>query len=163
MAKDNSFDIVSEFDMQEVNNALNQAKKELQGRFDFKNSKSEIKHSDNEIIVISDDEFKLKNVTDIIESKFVKRNLSLKTLKYGRIEPAAGDTVKQLVTLQQGISKELAKDIIKIIKDTKLKVQASIQGDQIRVSGAKRDDLQAVIQTLKGKDLEVDLQFINFR
>src|SRR5690348_2462009 len=113
MAKDSSFDIVSEFEMHEVDNAVNQARKEIDNRFDFKNSKSKIDLKENEIIVVSDDDFKLKNVTDILETKFIKRNLSIKTLKFGKIEPGAGDTVKQIITLQQGISKELAKDIIK--------------------------------------------------
>lgn len=163
MSKENSFDVVSEVDMQEVDNAINQAKREIETRFDFKGSKSEIKIQGNEITLISDDEFKLKNVSDILEGKFVKRGLSLKALKYGKAEPAAGDTVRQVVTLQQGISKEDAKTIIKLIKDSKIKVQAQIQGEQVRVTGKNRDDLQEVIQLLRKEDLEFDLQFTNYR
>lgn len=163
MAKDASFDIVSQVDMQEVDNALNQALREIETRFDFKNSKSDIKLEGNKITLISDDEFKLKNVVDILESKFVKRNISLKALQYGKVESAAGDTVRQLVTLQQGIDKEQAKKVIKVIKDSKLKVQAQIQDDQVRVSGKNRDDLQEVIRLIKAADFEFDLQFINYR
>jgi len=163
MSKENSFDIVSKIDMQEVDNAINQAVREIENRFDFKNSKSEIRQEKDQIILISDDEFKLKNVVDILENKLVKRGISLKALKYGKVEEAAGNTVRQVVDLQQGISKEQAKEVTKIIKDTKLKVQAQIQGDQIRVTGKVRDDLQMVIKTLKEKDLDFELQFINFR
>lgn len=163
MSKENSFDIVSQVDMPEVENAINQAKKELETRFDFKGSKSKINQQGEEVTLISDDDFKLKNVVDILESKFVKRGVSLKALKYGKIEQAAGDTVRQIVTLQQGISKEQAKELIKIIKDSKIKVQAQVQGEQIRVTGKNRDDLQAVIQLLKGQELDVDLQFNNYR
>ncbi|MDA8235501.1 MAG: YajQ family cyclic di-GMP-binding protein [Clostridia bacterium] len=163
MSKENSFDIVSKIEMQEVDNAINQALKEIETRFDFKNSKSEIRQEKDQIILISDDEFKLKNVIDILENKMIKRGISLKALKYGKVEEAAGNTVRQVVDLQQGISKEQAKEVTKIIKDTKLKVQAQIQGDQVRVSGKVRDDLQAVIKALKDKDLDFDLQFINLR
>ncbi|MZP31150.1 YajQ family cyclic di-GMP-binding protein [Heliobacterium undosum] len=163
MAKDASFDIVSQVDEQEVTNAVHQAVKEMEQRFDFKGSKSEIRQEQSAIILVSDDEFKLKNVTDILEAKMVKRGISLRALKYGKIESAAGDTVRQKVDLVQGISKENAKEITKLIKDSKIKVQASVQGDQVRVSGSKRDDLQAVIALLKKADLEIELQFINFR
>lgn len=163
MSKENSFDIVSQVDMPEVENAINQAKKELETRFDFKGSKSKINLQGEEITLVSDDDFKLKNVVDILEGKFVKRGVSLKALKYGKIEPAAGDTVRQIATLQQGISKELAKELIKLIKDSKIKVQAQVQGDQIRVTGKNRDDLQAVIQLLKGQVFDVDIQFDNYR
>ncbi|MCW2277872.1 YajQ family cyclic di-GMP-binding protein [Heliophilum fasciatum] len=163
MAKDASFDIVSQIDDQEVTNAVHQAIKEIEQRFDFKGSKSEIRQEADKIILISDDEFKLKNVTDILESKMIKRGISLRALKYDKIESAAGDTVRQNVNLVQGISKEMAKDIIKLIKDSKIKVQASIQGDQIRVTGKNRDDLQAVIGLLRKADLSIELQFINFR
>ncbi|MHB8171645.1 MAG: YajQ family cyclic di-GMP-binding protein [Thermincolia bacterium] len=163
MSKDNSFDIVSTIDMQEVDNAINQAIKEIKNRFDFKNSKSDIRQEKDKIILVSDDEFKLKNVVDILESKMIKRGISLKALNYGKVEEATGNTVRQVVDLQQGISKEQAKVVTKIIKDTKLKVQAQIQDDQVRVSGKDRDDLQAVIKALKDKDLDFDLQFINFR
>ncbi|ADG82286.1 YajQ family cyclic di-GMP-binding protein [Thermincola potens] len=163
MAKDNSFDIVSVVDKQEIDNAVNQAMREIENRFDFKGSKSEIRHDGNTITLISDDEFKLKNVVDILESKMVKRNVDLKALKYGRIEPAAGDTVRQVVTVQQGIDKETAKEIVKFIKNTKLKVQAQIQEDQVRVSGKSRDDLQAVIKAVREHDFGIPLQFTNYR
>ena len=164
MAKDNSFDIVSEIDNQEVDNAVNQALKEILNRFDFKNSKSDIKwEGKDKLILISDDEFKMANVIDILQAKLVKRGLSIKALKLGKLEEAANNTVKQIGELQQGISKELSKDIVKIIKDTKLKVQAQIQGEQVRVTGKNRDDLQMVMGKLREADLEIDLQFINFR
>ena len=163
MAKESSFDIVSKVDMQEVSNAVHQAQKEIEQRFDFKNSKSSIELQDERIILISDDEFKLKSVVDILESKLVKRNVSLRALEYGKIQPAAGDTVRQEVKLIQGISSEKAKQINKIIKDSKIKVNSSIQGDQIRVSGKSKDDLQAVIALLRQQDLGIELQFINYR
>lgn len=162
-SKENSFDIVSEVSMQEIDNALNQARREIETRFDFKGSKSEIKYDNNVINLVSDDEFKLKNVVDILESKMVKRGIDLKTLKYGKVEQAAGNTVRQQVDIQQGIDANLAKEIIKDIKNSKIKVQASIQGDKLRVSGKERDDLQKVIQMLKEKDYEVPLQFTNYR
>ncbi len=163
MAKDPSFDIVSVVDKQEVVNAVNQALREIENRFDFKGSKSDIKHDDTTLTLISDDDFKLKNVVDILESKFVKRGIDLKSLKYGKIEPAAGDTVRQVATIQQGIDKELGKKINKFIKDTKLKVQSQIQDDQLRVTGKNKDDLQAVIQAIKGHDFGIPLQFTNYR
>ncbi|QGG48247.1 YajQ family cyclic di-GMP-binding protein [Heliorestis convoluta] len=163
MAKDASFDIVSQIDEQEVTNAINQAVREMEQRFDFKGSKSKITKEKDKIILISDDEFKLKNVVDIVESKMVKRGISLRALQYGKVEDSAGNTVKQQVDLQQGISKEKAKEIIKLIKDSKIKVQVQVQDDQLRVSGKKRDDLQNVISLLKSADLAIELQFINFR
>ncbi|MTV50492.1 YajQ family cyclic di-GMP-binding protein [Heliobacillus mobilis] len=163
MAKEASFDIVSQVDMQEVTNAVHQALKEIENRFDFKNSKSEIRQDDKGITLVSDDDFKLKNVVDILESKMVKRGISLRALKYGKVESAAGDTVRQQVELVQGISKEKAKEITKLIKDSKIKVQAQVQGDQVRVVGKQRDDLQAIIALLKKADLDIELQFINFR
>lgn len=162
-AKDNSFDIVSEVDMQEVNNAINQTTKEIQQRYDFKGSKSTVTLNENKITVLADDDFKLRSVIEILQNKLVKRNVSLKSLEYGKEEAAAGDCIRQVVTLKQGISKEKAKEITTIIKDSKIKVQAQYQNDQVRVSGKSKDDLQAVINLLKGKDLDVDLQFINFR
>lgn len=162
-AKENSFDIVSEVDMQEVDNALNQARREIETRFDFKGSKSEIKQERTNITLVSDDEFKMRNVVDILESKMIKRGIDIKALKYGKIEPAAGDTVRQQVTIQQGIDKELGKEIVKDIKNSKIKVQASINGDKLRVSGKDRDDLQAVIKMLKEKDYNIPLQFTNYR
>jgi uncharacterized protein YajQ (UPF0234 family) len=163
MSKENSFDIVSKVDRQEVTNAVQQAVREIENRFDFKGSKSDIKYEGDTITLISDDDFKLKNVIDILESKMVKRNIDLKSLKYGKVEPAAGDTVKQVVTIRQGIDKDVAKEINKTVKNSKLKVQAQIQGDQVRVTGKNRDDLQAIIKLLKEQDLEVPLQFINYR
>lgn len=163
MAKDNSFDVVSEVEMQEVNNAVNQTTKEIQQRYDFKGSKSTITLNEDKVTIIADDDFKLQSVIDILQSKMVKRNVSLKSLDYGKIEAAANDTVRQVITLKKGISKEKAKEITKLIKDSKLKVQAQYQDDQVRVSGKNKDDLQNVIQLLKEKDLGIDLQFINFR
>ncbi|KAB2954330.1 YajQ family cyclic di-GMP-binding protein [Heliorestis acidaminivorans] len=163
MAKDASFDIVSQVDEQEVSNAVNQAVREMEQRFDFKGSKSKITKEKDKIVLISDDEYKLKNVTDILESKMVKRGISLRALQYGKVEDSAGNTVKQQVDIVQGISKEKAKEIIKLIKDSKIKVQTQIQDDQLRVSGKKKDDLQNVIALLKNADLTIELQFINFR
>jgi uncharacterized protein YajQ (UPF0234 family) len=165
MADEHSFDIVSKVDMQEVLNAVQQTMKEITQRFDFKGSKSSIELNKDgaEIILTSDDDYKLKSVTDILKSKLVKRSVSLKSLNYGKIEQASGGTIRQIVTLQQGISSERAKNIIKLIKDTKLKVQAEIQKDQIRVRARKIDDLQAVIRMLKEKDFDFHLEFINYR
>jgi len=162
-SKENSFDIVSEVDMQEVDNALNQARREIENRFDFKGSKSEIKQENNNINLISDDEFKMQNVVDILESKMIKRGIDIKALKYGKIEQAAGDTVRQQAIIQQGIDKDLGKEIVKDIKNSKIKVQASINGDKLRVSGKARDDLQAVIKMLQEKDYNIPLQFTNYR
>ncbi|MBX5436329.1 MAG: YajQ family cyclic di-GMP-binding protein [Alicyclobacillaceae bacterium] len=163
MAKDASFDIVSTVDMQEVDNAVNQARKEIETRFDFKNSRSEIRLEGDTITLISDDNFKLGAVMDVLQSKLAKRGVSLKALRPGKVEPAAGGLVRQTVKLQQGIDPDVAKQIVKIVKDTKLKVQAAIQGDQVRVSGKSRDDLQAVIRTLREADLPIPLQFVNYR
>ncbi|MGZ4031077.1 MAG: YajQ family cyclic di-GMP-binding protein [Tumebacillaceae bacterium] len=163
MAKDASFDIVSNIDMQEMDNAVNQAIKEMTGRFDFKNSKSSIELGEKELTLASDDEFKLKSVVDILESKMIKRGISIKSLDFGKVEPASGGTVRQTVKLKQGIDQDNAKKIVKLIKDSKIKVQAAVQGDSVRVSGKSRDDLQAVIQLLRGADLSLDLQFNNYR
>jgi uncharacterized protein YajQ (UPF0234 family) len=165
MADEHSFDIVSKVDMQEVLNAVQQTMKEITQRFDFKGSKSSIELNKDgaEIILTSDDDYKLKSLTDILKSRLVKRSVSLKSLNYGKIEQASGGTIRQIVTLQQGISPERAKSIIKLIKDTKLKVQAEIQKDQIRVRARKIDDLQAVIRMLKEKDFDFHLEFINYR
>lgn len=162
---ENSFDIVSKVDMQEVHNAIQNALKEIHTRFDLKDSKSDIKveGKDNDLILASVDEYKLKAVTDILQSKLVKRNVPLKALKYGAIEPAAGATVRQKVTMQQGIPIEKAKEIVKVIKDSKLKVQATIQGDTVRISGKDRDTLQSVIALVRGKDFGIDTQFTNYR
>ncbi len=163
MAKEASFDIVSKTDMQEVTNAVHQAQKELETRFDFKGSKSEISLRDDELVIVSDDEFKLSNVVDILQTKLVKRSVSLKSFEYGAIEPAAQGTVRQTVKVKQGLDQELAREIVKAVKDAKLKVQASIQADQVRVTGKNRDDLQMVIQTLRERDFPADLQFVNYR
>ncbi|MDI6813065.1 MAG: YajQ family cyclic di-GMP-binding protein [Desulfitobacteriaceae bacterium] len=163
MAKDVSFDIVSQIDMQEVTNAVHQAQKEIEQRFDFKNSKSSISLDEEKLMLISDDEFKLQNVVDILESKLVKRQVSLKALEYGKVTPAAGDTVRQEVKLMQGIAQDKAKQINKVIKDSKIKVTSAIQGDQVRVTGKNKDDLQAVIGLLRKEDFGIELQFINYR
>ncbi|MCL6627434.1 YajQ family cyclic di-GMP-binding protein [Alicyclobacillus shizuokensis] len=163
MAKEASFDVVSKVDMQEVDNAVNQANKELSTRFDFKGSRSRIDFEGKEITILADDEYKLAAVFDILQSKCVKRGVPLKALQRGKVEPASGGAVRQTVTIQQGISQDVAKQITKLVKDSKLKVQASIQGEQVRVSGKSRDDLQAVIQRLREEDLSVPLQFVNFR
>ncbi len=158
-----SFDIVSKVDMQEVDNAVNQARKEISQRYDFKGSKSEINLEKDGITVLGDDEYKLKAVIDILQSKLVKRGISLKSLEYGKVEQASGGMARQVIGIRQGIPTEKGKEINKIIKGTKLKVQSQLQGDQIRVSGKKIDDLQEVIRILKEKDLGLDLQFVNMR
>ncbi|HTY20894.1 MAG TPA: YajQ family cyclic di-GMP-binding protein [Geobacteraceae bacterium] len=159
-----SFDIVSKVDMQEVDNAVNQTVKEITQRYDFKGSKSQVILEKESIKVLADDDFRLKSIIDILQSKCIKRGISLKVLQYGKAESASGGMVRQLITIQQGISKEKGKEINAIIKETKLKVQSQIQEDQVRVTGKNIDDLQEVIQLLKGKeDLGVELQFINFR
>lgn len=163
MAKDSSFDIVSEVDLQEVKNAVNQTEKEIRQRFDFKGSKSELSLEGEEIKIIADDEFKLKSVVDILETRIVKRGISLKSLDYGKIEPAFSGTIRQMVKIKKGIDKEKGKEIVAFIKGTKLKVQAQIMDDQVRVSGKSKDDLQKIIQSLKEKDFKIDLQFTNFR
>jgi uncharacterized protein YajQ (UPF0234 family) len=163
VSSENSFDIVSKLDMQEMNNAIQQAMKEIETRFDFKGSKSSIELEKDQVVVVSDDEFKLRNVLDILTSKMAKRGVSLKNLEYGKVEPAASGTVRQRITLKQGIDQENAKKINVLIRDSKLKVKSQIQGDQIRVSGKSKDDLQQVIQLLKKADLPLELQFINFR
>lgn len=162
---DNSFDIVSKIDLAEVTNAIQQAEKEILTRFDLKNSKSHITLNEKEhkITLASQDEFKLKAVTEILEQKLVKRKVPLKGLNYGPIQDAAGSTVRQDVTLQQGIPIEKARDIVKTIKDSKKKVQASIQGDLVRVTGKDRDTLQDIIRLLNGSDFGIDMQFTNYR
>ncbi|MDA8099096.1 MAG: YajQ family cyclic di-GMP-binding protein [Nitrospiraceae bacterium] len=163
MAAENSFDIVSKIEMTEVTNAVTQATKEISQRFDFKGSKSNITEEKDALVVISDDEYKLKSVVDILQGKLVKRGVPIKNLTYGKVEPALGGMVRQRITLQQGIPTDKAKEIVKTIKDAKMKVQASIQSDQVRVSGKNRDDLQAVIALLKGKEFGIELQFTNYR
>lgn len=159
-----SFDIVSKVDEQEIDNAVNQAIKEISQRYDFKGSKSEIKwEKKEEITVIGDDDYKLKTVIDLLQGKLVKRGVSLKAFEYGKIEDAAGGLKRQVITIRQGIPTEKAKEIVKIIKDSGMKVQSQIQDEQVRVTGKKRDDLQEVIQMLKTKELDINLQFVNMR
>lgn len=165
MADQNSFDVVSEVNIQEVKNALDQTAKELQQRFDFKGSKSRVtlEEEDKALVIVSDDDAKLKSVIDILQSKLVKRGVSLKALDYGKIEHALAGTVRQRVAITQGIASDKAKDITKAIRDGKFKVQAQIQGDQLRVASKSRDELQAVIAFLKEKDFGIPLQFTNYR
>lgn len=164
MAQQNSFDITSKIEHTEVVNAINQALKELQNRFDYKGSISNIEMEKQEAIILtSDDEYRLKGLDDILQSKMVKRNVPLKGLTYGKIESALGGTVRQRITLQDGIPQDKAKEIVKFIKETKLKVQASIQGDLVRVTGKDRDVLQDVIAALKPEDFGIDMQFTNYR
>lgn len=165
MAETNSFDIVSQIDLQEVDNAINQARKEIAQRFDFKGSKSSIDldQKEKQITVHSDDEFKLKSVIDILQGKLIKRSVPLKALNYGTVEQAAGGTVRQVVKLLVGIDKDNARKIVKMIKDTKLKVQAQIMEDQVRVSGKNKDDLQAVIKMIRDANLPFAVQFTNYR
>ncbi len=163
MAKENSFDIVSKTDYAEIDNALNQTLKEVSQRFDFKGSKATVELADKDLVMSAEDETRLRNMNDILQSKFIKRGISLKALDYQKIEPAAGGTVRQTVKIQQGIPIEKAKEIVKYIKDAKLKVQASIQGETVRVSGKDRDTLQETIAALKAKDFAIDMQFDNYR
>jgi uncharacterized protein YajQ (UPF0234 family) len=163
MAGENSFDIVSDVDLMEVSNAVQQAMKEIRQRFDFKGSVSDIKHEKDSLTLNSDDESRLKAVIDILTTKLVKRGVSLKALEYGAILPAAKGSVRQVVTVRKGIPSEKAKEIVKFIKGSGIRVQAQIQEDQVRVVGKKRDDLQAVIQAVKGQDFGLDLQFTNYR
>jgi uncharacterized protein YajQ (UPF0234 family) len=160
---DSSFDIVSSVDLQEVKNALGQTTKEIHTRFDLKTSGSSVELQGEEILVVSSDEFKLKAVRDVLEERLVKRHVPLKALSYGPVEQALGGTVRQRVALQKGIPTDKAREIVKRIKATKLKVQAAIQGDQLRVSGKSKDDLQSVMQMLRGTDLGIDMQFTNRR
>ena len=165
MAQQNSFDIVSEVNMQEVDNALNQAQKEVAQRYDLKDSKSTINFDQKEKIVTvsSLNEFTLKSVIDVLQNKFIKRGIHLKSLEYSPVEQAAGGTARQKITLRVGIDKENAKNLVKIIKDSKLKVQAQIMEEQVRVSGKDRDELQAVIAKLKALDFPLPLQFTDYR
>ncbi len=160
---DSSFDVVSTVDLQEVKNAIAQATKELLTRFDLKNSGSSVELSGEELVLTSCDEFKLKAVREILEGRLVKRGVPLKALSFGTADQALGGTVRQRVTLQKGIPTEKAREIVKLVKGTKLKVQTAIQGDQLRVSGKNKDDLQAVMQLLRETDLGIDMQFTNRR
>ncbi|MDD9270357.1 YajQ family cyclic di-GMP-binding protein [Paenibacillus sp. GCM10023248] len=163
MSSESSFDIVSKVDMQELNNAIQQAEKEIQTRFDFKGSKSSIKLEKDQLVVTSDDEFKLQNVLDILHAKMTKRGISIKNLDYSKVEPAAGSTVRQKISMKQGVDQENSKKINTLIRDSKLKVKTQVQGDQIRVTGKSRDDLQAVIALLRKADIPLDLQFVNLK
>ena len=165
MAQEFSFDVVSKVDLQEVLNAVQQASKEIATRFDFRGSKSQIDWNEKELelTLTSDDEHKLKSVVDILETRLVKRGVAVKSLDFQKVEPAANTSVRQVVKIQQGIASEKAKEIVKAIKDRKLKVQASIQADQVRVSGRAKDDLQEVMTLLRGHDFGVPLQFTNYR
>ena len=158
-----SFDIVSKVDMQEVDNAVNQAIKEIGQRYDFKGSKSEITQEKDAVKVLADDDYKLKAVIDVLQSKLFKRGVSIKNLEYGKVEAATKGTVRQEIKLLQGIPGEKAKGLVKVLKDSKLKVQAAIQGDQLRVSGKNKDDLQEAMALLKKDDQGLELQFTNFR
>lgn len=160
---DPTFDVVSEVNLPEVGNAVAQAQKETAQRYDLKGSAAGIEQKDKELTLTANDEFGLKAVTDILQTKLVKRGVSLKSLEYGTIEPATKGTVRQVVTIRQGIASEKAKEIVKAIKESKLKVQVAIQGEQLRVSGKKKDDLQSAIALLRGADFGIPLQFTNFR
>jgi uncharacterized protein YajQ (UPF0234 family) len=165
MADQSSFDVVSEVNMQEMKNVVDQAIKEIKQRFDFKDSKTELtlKEKEKELVVLSDDEYKLNAVNEIIKTKCVKRGVSLKAFEYGKVEEALGSTVRQIIKIQSGIASEKAKEITKAVKESKLKVQAQIQGEQVRVISKSKDDLQSAIAFLKGKDFGIDLQFTNYR
>jgi cyclic-di-GMP-binding protein len=163
MAQQNSFDIVSQVDMAEVKNALDQTMKEVRQRFDFKGSHAEVRVEENDLVLAAEDETKLRNMNDILQQKLVRRGVPLKALSYGRVEPAAGGTVRQHAAIQQGIPTEKAREIVKFIKETKLKVQAAIQGDTLRITGRDRDTLQDVIAQLKSKDFGINMQFTNYR
>lgn len=163
MAADNSFDIVCKVDMQEVTNALDQTRREVATRYDLKGTRNELALDKHDIVVTAADDMKLKAVVDILQSKLHRRGVPLKALTYGKVEEAAGSTVRQRIGVQQGIPIERAREIVRLIKDTKLKVQAAIQEDQVRVSGKNRDDLQRVIALLRERDLGIALQFVNYR
>ena len=160
-----SFDVVSRVDLQEVSNAIQQAMKEIKQRFDFRGSKSnlELDQANSLITITSDDQYKLKSVVDILEGKLIKRKVPIKAISYGKIEDAAGSTVRQIATLQQGIPTEKGKEIVKLVKNSKLKVQSEIQKDQLRIRAKKKDDLQSVITLLKEKDLGIHVEFVNYR
>ena len=163
MADTYSFDVTSTIEMPEVDNAVNQARKEVAQRYDLKTAKAEIELEKDEIRIVSSDEYSVKVVVDVLQSKFVRRGITLKALSYADIEPAGGGRARQKITVQHGIQTDKAREIVKLIKDAKLKVQAQIQDEQVRVSGKKRDDLQQVIQLLKQHDFDLPLQFSNFR
>lgn len=163
MASESSFDIVSKVDMQELNNAIHQTEREIETRFDFKGSKSTLTLEKDALVVVSDDDYKLGAVIDILQSKMIKRGLPIKNLDYGKVEPASLGAVRQRIKLKQGIDQDAAKKINVLIRDSKLKVKSQIQGDQIRVTGKSKDDLQSVIALLLGSDIPLDLQFTNLK
>ncbi|WEK56123.1 MAG: YajQ family cyclic di-GMP-binding protein [Candidatus Cohnella colombiensis] len=163
MASEYSFDVVSKVDMAEVNNAVTQALREIETRFDFKGSKSNITFENEQLVVSSEDEYKLKSVIDILQSKLIKRGVPILNMDYGKIEPASGATVRQNIKLKQGIDQEHAKKMNILIRDSKLKVKSQIQGDQLRITGKSKDDLQAVMTLLRGAGLPLELQFSNYR
>jgi len=163
MAAENSFDIVCKVDMQEVTNALDQTRREVDTRYDLKGTKHEISLEKSDITIITSDDMKLKAITDILQSKMHKRGVPLKALSYGKVEEAGGGRLRQKIALQQGIPIEKAREIVRLVKDSKVKVQAAIQEDQVRVSGKNRDDLQKIIALVKDKDLGIALQFTNYR
>ncbi|RKP55525.1 YajQ family cyclic di-GMP-binding protein [Cohnella endophytica] len=163
MASEYSFDVVSKVDLQEVNNAVTQALKEIETRFDFKGSKSNITLEDDQLVVHSDSDYKLKSVVDILQSKLIKRGVPILNMEYGKIEAASGGTVRQNIKMKQGIDQENAKKMNILIRDSKLKVKSMIQGDQLRITGKSKDDLQAVMALLRGAGLPLELQFSNYR
>ena len=163
MASESSFDVVSRVDRQELDNALNQTRKEIENRFDFKHSKTNIESDDKKITLISDDELKMRNVVDILQSKAVRRGIDIKAFDFGAVEPAAGGTVRQVVTLRSGIPKDQSRELLAHIKALKLKVTAQYQDEQIRVSAKSKDDLQRVISALRSMEFELPLQFVNYR
>jgi len=163
MAQQNSFDIVSQVDRAEITNAIQQTIKEVRQRFDFKGSTATVTLEKDELILSAEDDTKLRNMNDILQQKLVRRGVPLKALSYGTVDPAAGGSVRQRVQIQQGIPQEKAKEVVKFIKDSKAKVQASIQGDVVRISGKDRDTLQDIIAKLKAKDFGIDMQFSNYR
>lgn len=163
MAKEESFDVVSKVDMQEVDNAVNQTRKEINQRYDFKNSKTQINIEEGSVKIVTENDFRLRSIVDTLQSKMINRKVAVKNLEFGKIEEAAGGMVRQLIRIKQGIETDIAKQMVKDIKGNKIKVQAQIMGDQLRVSGKSRDALQTVIHFLKEKDYGVELQFVNYR
>jgi len=163
MPQEFSFDIVSKIDLQEVDNAVQQTMKEIRARYDFKDSKAEVAREAEELRIDAEDDFRVKSVQEILRLKLAKRGVPLRNVQFGDIRPAAGATVRMTVKLQQGIPTDTAREIVKLVKDAKLKVQAAIQGDQLRVKGSKKDELQQAMQAVRGRDLGIDLQFVNYR
>lgn len=163
MAKDSSFDVVSEVNMQEVVNSVNQTKKEISQRYDFKGSKTAVDLESDTIKITTEDDFRLTNVTDVLKTRLITRKVAIRNLQYGKVEDAAGGMVRQIITIRQGLTTEIAKAVVKDIKASKIKVQASIQGDSVRVAGKNKDDLQQVMALLREKDYDIELQFNNYR